>query len=135
MLGLLLERREFVHQARASLTPEDFQNPATRKALERLFETGAAEESVSAAHLINFYNGNPELARVLSLAAAEADSTPEKERAFGDCLLWMKRSRLKGQRERIHSQLLEAQHEGNKNRIQQLLRDFSELNKGIKKSK
>ena len=134
LLGLLLERPDFLEEAYRSLMPADFENAVARKAFLRMMEMTASGQDISVAHLINFYEGDPELGHVLSLACAEAERAPEKAKAFEDCLLWMKRSRIHGQREELRSQIQEAQREGNQGRIQQLLRAFGELNKGMKRN-
>jgi hypothetical protein len=69
----------------------------------------------------------------LTLATEEIERVLDKEKAFDDCLLWMKRSRIHQNRQQLQFQIQEAQRSGDQNRIQQLLRDFGELNKGMRK--
>jgi hypothetical protein len=71
---------------------------------------------------------------MLAMAVAEAEKAPEKERAFEDCLSWMERSRLDARRESLRSEIAEAHRLGDQGRINRLLKDFTELNKGMKKT-
>jgi DNA primase len=133
LLGLFLECRDFLSEAKTSLSLEDFESPSMKKVMAHLFELNDLSETPSVAHLINFYKDDPSVAPLLTRATAETERVPDKGKAFDDCVLWMKRSRVHQDRMRLQSQIEEAQRNGDKNRIQQLLRDFSELNKGMKK--
>jgi hypothetical protein len=46
----------------------------------------------------------------------------------------MERSKLETRRESLQLQIAEAQHAGDRNRIRELLQDFTELNKGMKRT-
>ncbi len=134
LLGLMLERQEFLQAAKNELQPEDFINPSAREIVRGLF--GDTEETVSASALINRYAADPESVRVIALSSAETEAVPDKKKAFEDCLAWFRRARMAGEREHLRSQLEAAQKDGDKNRISTLLSAFDELNKsnrGIKK--
>ncbi len=133
LLGLFLERPNFLHSAKMSLSLEDFENPSMKTVVAYLFKLTEHSELPSVAHLINFYKDDPSIAQALTQATTETERVPDKEKAFDDCVLWMKRSRIHQSRERLQFQIQEAQRSGDQNRIQQLLRDFGELNKGMRK--
>jgi len=133
LLGLFLERADFWHSAKMSLSLEDFENPSIRKIVAHFFDLNEPSEAPSVAHLINFYKHEPSIVQVLTQASAQAEHVPDKVKAFDDCVLWIKRSRIHQNRQRLQFEIEEAQKSGDQNRIQQLLRDFSELNKGMKK--
>ncbi len=130
LIGLMLEDPAFVMRAREELKAGDFQHPAARKVVQRIWDT---RESLSAARMVNFYKDDPEAVQVISVASAETDKVLDKARTFSDCLLWVRRLRIHQDREGLRSELLLAEQQGNKNRIGQLLYDLNELNKGIKK--
>ena len=135
LLGLLLERPDLLRLAGGSLTAEEFENASVKKTFSRLRELAQAGREATVAHLINVFGEDEETGRLLTSASAEAERVTEKEKAFEDCLTWMRRSRLHGQREELQTRILEAQKEGDHDRIRALMRDFGELNKGMKKSK
>ena len=93
--------------------------------------TGAAVLSVSG--WMNAFE-DADAAQVMAMAASEAEKTPEKKKAFEDCLAWMEKSKRETARDSLRSQLAEAQRAGDQNRIHRLLQDFTELNKGMKKT-
>ncbi len=132
LLGLLLERPAFLGRAKEVLTKEDFQHPALRRIVEKIFSS--LEETMSVSGWMNVFQEDAEAAQILALAAAEAERVPLKDKAFEDCVLWIERSRNETRREQLRSQIVDAQREGDQNRIHQLLNDFSELNRGMKKT-
>ena len=131
LIGLLVDDPELVPQAKAHISEADFQSHQTRSLARRLFETPGA--AVNAAQWINVYKDDPDFVRLISLACAEMDAVLDKKKTFEDCISWIKRSRIKTERENLKGQILAAEREGDKNRISQLMADFTELNKGIKK--
>ena len=130
ILGLLFEGKDFLEEAKNQAGAEDFHSPVIRKIVQRLFESPAA----SVNRWINFFSEDAEAVKMISLACAETDHAADKKRAFSDCLLVMKRSRLRSEREGIRSQIIRAEHEGDRNRISQLLYDLNELNKREKQT-
>ena len=101
--------------------------------MTHLFALDPSAGLPSVAHLINFYKDEAPVVQALTQASAESERLPDKAKAFDDCALWMKRSRIHRNRAQLQFQIEEAQKSGDHNRIRQLLRDFSELNKGMKK--
>jgi hypothetical protein len=132
LIGLLLDSPAFIPKAKREIQAEDFQNFKARSILKRLLEE--EEKSLPVVQWINYYKDDPESVRVLSMACAETDVVMDKERTFSDCLSWIKSSRLKLRQEGLRSELDAAQARGDKNRIRQLLYDFNELNRGIKRT-
>jgi len=95
----------------------------------QLFEIG---EPVTAARLITLYQEEPDAARVISLACAEADILADKKKAFADCVAVMKRSRFKNRLTSLRIEMQEAERAGDMSRRDQLMRDFNELNRGMR---
>ena len=87
---------------------------------------------MSAARLITFYQEEPDAARAISLACAEADIVADKKRAFTDCVAVLKRSRIKNRLTSLRIEIAEAERVGDRSRLDQLMRDFNELNKGMR---
>jgi len=132
LLGLMLERRAFLSRAKEVLAQDDFQHPALRRIVEKMFSS--SDEAASVSGWMNVLHEDAESAQILALAAAEAERVPQKDKAFKDCVHWIERSRNEALRDELHSKIADAQREGDQNRLHQLLHDFSELNKGMKKT-
>ena len=131
LIGLMLDDHSFILKAKEEIDVDDFRHHKARNIAKRLLEEKATR--IQAGQFINLYKDDPEAAHVISLACAEAEAILDKEKTFADCLLWMKRLRITTEREGLHAQILAAQREGDKNRINKLLYDFNELNKGMRK--
>jgi DNA primase len=131
LIGLMLDEPGFIAKGRKLLRAEDFQHHKARHIAGRLL--GAEYAALAASELINFYKEDAEAVQIISLACAEMESVLDKEKTFEDCLQWMRRSRLSHERESLRSQLAAAQRAGDKPRLHQLLYDFNELNKGMRK--
>ncbi len=131
LIGLLVDDPELVSQAKEHISEADFQSHQTRSLARRLFET--PEAAGNAAQWINVYKDDADFVRLISLACAEMDTVLDKKKTFEDCISWIKRSRIKGERENLKIQIIAAEREGDKNRVSQLMVDFTELNKGMKK--
>lgn len=130
LLGLFLDRPEYVAETKQALEWNDFQNEKIRDIAKFIFESEGS--FVTASQLVNVYKEDPDSVKIVSMACSEAESVENKEKTLKDCLLWMKKSRITTQRENLRSQILMAQHEGDRNRVSRLLGDLEQLNKGIK---
>jgi DNA primase len=132
LIGLMLENPEFVLKAKEQIHADDFHHHKARGIAKRILETDGA--SAGPGQLINVYRDDPESIEIISMACAEMETILDKDKTFSDCLVWVLRSRIHHERQGLASQILAAQRQGDKNRIQQLLVDFNELNKGMKKT-
>ena len=130
ILGLMLDHERFLSKAREEVSLEDFQHPKAREIIKRILEDESRE--ITPAKLINFYEQDPESTHIISLACAEVETLTDKQKAFSDCVLRMKSSRIRNEREELQGRIAAAQRDGNKNRLTKLLYDFNQLNKGMK---
>ncbi len=131
LIGLLMDGPEYVSKAKQQVDSKDFQHPKARAIARQFLEGG--EEPMPAAQLVNFYKDDAESVRLISQASAEMDVVLDKEKVFRDCLLWLKRSRVLVERAGLQLMIAQAQEQGDRGRIDGLLRDLNELNKGIQK--
>ncbi|MBI3252336.1 MAG: DNA primase [Candidatus Omnitrophica bacterium] len=135
LVGLLLDDLDFVRRARAEITAADFKHPVARRLVaELLMEKTEEGPGLTAAAAVNFYKDDPESAQVITLASAEAETLVDKQKAFEDCLAWVRASRMKTRREGLRSEISSAGRQGDQNRIGKLLRELDELNKGMRKT-
>lgn len=132
LIGLLLDNQDFLLKAREEISVDDFEHPKIRRVLEKMLE-GTGPESLTAARLVNFYNDDPEIGQVIAEASAESETLIDKEKAFFDCVLRIKEFHIKRRRETLRAELLTAERNKDMGRIQVLLSDLNELNRGIKK--
>lgn len=133
LIGLLLDSEDFLSQARECVDLEDFSNPKIRGVLQRVLE-GPDHDSLRASRLVNFYVNDPELGQVIALASAETETVADKQKAFRDCMNRIKENKFKNKREGLRIALQMAEKSGDQNRIQVLLNDLNELNKGMRKT-
>ncbi len=131
LIGLLVDNPDFVSQAKGQISEEDFQSIQARAVAKRLFATQGS--FASAAQWINIFKDDPDFVRLISMTSAEMSAVVDKKKTFEDCILWVRRSRIKTERENLKIQIEAAERAGDKNRISRLMVDFNELNKGIKK--
>lgn len=127
LLGLMLEEESFLARAKEEVGLEDFQHPKAREIVRQILQRGTVP-----AQLINFYKEDAEAAQLISLACAEVETLTDKPKALSDCLVRMKLSRIRHEREELKSQIEVAQRDGDRNRLTKLLYDFNQLNKGMK---
>lgn len=132
LIGLLLDEPKWIAEAKNEIRQSDFTNEAAREILTKIFAENADE--LSASHFMNRYGGDAQVARLLSSACTEVDRLDDKQKAFGDCLLWFKRSRISTQRDHLKGQIVAAENSGDKERARQLLIEMNELNKGMRQT-
>ncbi len=119
LLGLFLEDARFVTQAlEQGVGPEDFHSPAIRALVER------ALGGLTQSH-------EPDVSTILAMIVAELETLEDKEKTFRDCVAWMKRQRVQGEREYLTEELRSAEKENDSNRMRKILYDLHTLNKGI----
>ncbi len=133
LLGLFLESQDYWDRAKQWLAIDDFEDVTVKKILAQLDRLHESREQISVSHLVSLFKEDAECVRVIAWASAEADRVPEKEKAFEDCLTWMKHSRIKSRREWLRTQIEHAHKSGDQSQIQRLMQDFNELNKGMRK--
>lgn len=132
LIGLFLDDPRFVEAARNEIGPSDFQYPAAKRIAQELWNAGL--KKVSAAELVNRHREEPDAVTLVSEASAEAETLTDRKKAFEDCLIFLKRSRLAHERQTLQSEIKAAETAGDKNRVAQLLNDINRLNRGIKQS-
>jgi hypothetical protein len=131
LIGLMMESVQYAQSASHEIQPEDFLEPAARKAAEAIFEN--LKETTGAARIMNRYPEDADVVKLVSTAAAETDSIVDKTKTLDDCLAWMKRARTRAEQESLKREIADAQKSGDKNRLKDLLAHFNELNRGMKK--
>lgn len=128
LVGLCLHESEFAERVKTELVAEDFENTCARSAIERIFQS-AAGTPISPAHLISDHASEPAMGSFISMAWEEAENTENRQKAFADCLLQMRRYRLKNRREWLLHHIEDAQASGNQGQIHQFMTDLNHLNK------
>ncbi len=125
VLGLMLEGPEFVAMVKEGISEREFQHPVIRAVVSRMFETVDA----SASQLVSLFKDDADAARLIALACAQTENTADKKKTLADCLVRMKRLRIRGEREGLMTKITEAERDGDKNRINKFMSELNELNK------
>jgi DNA primase len=122
LLGLLIEEPEFIARARQELVLSDFEGEIVARIAERLF---SQDISMSVSEWMNAFQGDADASTMIAQAMAEAEKSSDKNKAYSDCVKRLKEFKIKAQKSALISQMSSAP---------ELVRDFNELNKGMKKT-
>lgn len=134
VLGLALESADFAKRLAAELGEDDFTSPLSRKiAAKVLAAAGSEGEPETSNGLTLFFRQEPEMVNLVSQVAADVEVLADKEKVFTDCLVNMKRHRIRAEREGLLSQIATAERIGDREKINEFMGHLHELNKREKK--
>ena len=132
ILGLALESPDFAGRIREELAAPDFESPAARKIMERFFQE-ASGTALSAKDLMILFQSEPEVITFISQVSADVEVVADKEKVLSDCLVQMKRQRIRTARGGLLAQMATAEKAGDQGRINEFKVSLHELNKREKK--
>ena len=133
VLGLSLEGESYLERARQELRQDDFKNPVAQRIARQIFESLADEKAPTAASLMSVFAQEPEVVGLLSQVSADVEILADKEKVFTDCLVQMKRQRIRQERGELLSQIATAESIGDQSRINEFMGHLHELNQREKK--
>ena len=129
VLGLSLENAGFARRASEELVEEDFENPSARKIAVKIFQTTREGESMTAGRLAVFFQEEPAVMTLISQVAADTEIVADKERVLSDCLVQLKRQRIRTERTELLSRMAAAEQAGDQGRVSEFMGHLHELNK------
>ncbi len=134
VLGLAMENDSFSQRVREELRETDFQNPAAQKMARRIFELKTDETvALSAKELMIFFCEEAEIVSLISKVSADVEILADKEKVLSDCLVQMKRQRIRAERGEILSHIAVAERAGDQGKVNEFMSHLHELNKKEKK--
>ena len=126
LIGLMLNHPGAAKRVHEEIGLDEFQSPSARKIAEVIF--GSAEVPAASA-LINFFREDAETANFISAASAEAANLADEGKVLADCLVQIRRQRIRTDREELMSRIAQAERSGDENRVKKFMSEISELNK------
>ena len=134
ILGLALEKIDFALQVCEELRETDFDHPLARKIAVQIMQRAPGAEAVLTVNdLMVFFREEPGVVTLLSQVSADVEILADKEKVFVDCLVQMKRQRIRAERGELLSQIATAERIGDQGRINEFMGHLHELNKREKK--
>ncbi len=130
VLGLALEKAEYAKRASEELERGDFANPLSLKIAERVLWGGGEPD---ASELMLLFREEPEMVNLISQVTAGAEILADKEKVLTDCLVQVKKQKIRTQREELRAQLGTAVQVGNQERINEFIGHLHQLDKREKK--
>ncbi len=134
VLGLALEKADFARRISGELGSADFANPLSRKIAETiLWRAADADEAPATSDLMIRFRDEPEMVALISQVSADVEILADKEKVLSDCLVQVKRQRIRAEREELQTQLTTAVQVGNQDRIKEFIGHLNQLDKREKK--
>ncbi len=124
LIKLMLEEPELINRIKENLAPADFQDEITFKIVSTMFRLAEEGKIIDTRVLIN-HLGDESISRVICESAFMPDiSQQQKEEVIDDCMRRLKNERAKVKRQHLHEQIKLAQHSGDEEKLQLLMREF-----------
>lgn len=127
VLALLINDLSLVGYVKENIAPEDFDDNRTRAIVEKFYEVGQDSESFSVASFLNSFD-DPQMQRViLNISTQEELPVKDPKKILGDCILRIKKGRLKAKRQNISELIRQAEVSGDRIRLEDLKEEFNKL--------
>lgn len=124
LIKLMLEETAFINQVRKSLEPADFQDERTAKIVSIMFDLLEQKKDIAPRNLINYFNDDASSQIICESALLPKICEEEKEKVITDCIMRLKKERLRAKREQLHEEIKSAQHSGDEERLKRLVQEF-----------
>lgn len=131
LLGLALDSEEFAVVLRNEVDLSDFENQVSKRIMSQFLETAPSRSL--AGELMNFFREDTEAVELISKVSADVEVLADKRKVFSDCVVQMRRQRIRHEREELMSQMTMADRAGDMNRVNEFMMQLNELNKKEKK--
>lgn len=124
LIKLMLQESELINRIRQYLEPSDFQDETTSKIVSTIFELASQGKSIDRGILINHF-GDEDILQVISESVFMPEVSMEhKEKIVNDCIQRLKNGKIKLKRQHLHEQIKLAQHLGDDEKLNSLMREF-----------
>jgi len=127
LMSLMLEESSLINRIKDTLDPKDFQDERIAKVVSIMFNLVDQGKEVEPQILMNH------LGEEISELVCESVFLPQdlgdnhREKVVDDCIQRVKDKSVKLKRERLHEQIKTAQHLGNQEHLEELIREFHSL--------
>lgn len=123
LIKLMLEENELIGRVKASLSPEDFNDESASKIVSLIFDFAEKGRKIESSALIN-YLGEEEISNIICESAFLDVPSDNKEKAVEDCIQRLKNEKLRLKKQYLHNRIKAAQHSGDEEALNELMREF-----------
>jgi flagellar motor switch protein FliG len=123
----MLEEVQLINHIRQHLEPADFQDERISRIVSLLFDLLEQGKSVEPNRLMNHLEDEEIMQVICETTFLPEVSTQNKEEVVEDCIRRLKTQKVKLKRQQLHDQIKLAQHLGDEEKLQSLIREFDNL--------
>lgn len=125
IVKLILEEQTLVAQTKEKLEIADFQDPHIRKIICSIIELYDKDKKVEVNRLMSYFDDQAICQTLTQLCLTEDCDKIDKQKAFDDCVKRIKRENLKDKRQKLRDEIKTAEKVGNKNRLEELIKEYN----------
>ncbi len=125
LLRLMMEKEEFISQAKDEVILSDFQDARIRSAISKIFELFDQGRRIDPSSLINSLE-DPGTQQMLSGLLSEEEIGGDREKMYRDCIARMRHDKLKFKRQQLLQCIQQAESGGDSARVGELTRQFNQ---------
>lgn len=125
VVKLMLEHEDLIHQVKERLDISDFQDPHMKKIVCSMLDLNSQGRKIEVSRLMNYFNDQAICQTLTHLCLSEECREIDKQKAFDDCVNRIKQGNLKEERNQIRSEIKIAESQGNKDRLDQLIKEYN----------
>jgi len=127
LIKLMLEENAFIERLRGAVEPADFRDERTARIVSTMLELAGQGKVPEAHKLLNYFGDSETLELICESSIASDVSEDERERLFESCLSRLKSDSSKHRMRLLHEGIKDAQHRGDDDKVNRLLRELNTL--------
>ncbi|MBM3248791.1 MAG: DNA primase [Candidatus Omnitrophica bacterium] len=125
VVKLMLEHDDLIRQVKEKLDISDFQDPHIKKIVCSMLELNSQGRKIEASRLMNHFDDQAVAQTLTHLCLSEECREIDKQKAFDDCINRIKQENIKEKRNQLHGEIKIAESQGNKDRLNQLMKEYN----------
>ncbi|MCX5712525.1 MAG: toprim domain-containing protein [Candidatus Omnitrophica bacterium] len=127
LMRLMLEESELIARVRENIGPDDFQDKNISKVVSVMFELSQQGKQLEISSLVNYLQ-DENINQFICESAFEPElSSSDREKIVEDCVKRLKNEKMRSKRQQLHEQIKDAQHCGDEEKLNCLMREFNDL--------
>jgi len=125
IVKLLLEEEGLIQQTKEKLEISDFQDPHVKKIMCSIFDLNSKGKKIEVSRLMSYFDDQAICQTLTQLCFSEECKKIDKQKAFDDCVNRLKKENLKTKRLRLRDEIKTAESDGNKQRLNELIKEYN----------
>ncbi|MBU1125616.1 MAG: DNA primase [Candidatus Omnitrophica bacterium] len=128
LVKLMLEVPDCIRRVKELLEPSDFQDAQIGRIVSVIFDLAEQDKPIAANCLVNSVEGEG-ISKIIGESVFSPDevSIEDRDRILDDCIQRIRNQGTRLKRQSLHEQIKAAQHLGDDERLQSLMREFHHL--------